>query len=880
MVEESELLYNKLLYKFGEEWINQIEIPLEIKDNLNTQFQLRPYQINAFQRFLCYYEKDFDFKIKPTHLLFNMATGSGKTLIMAGLILYLYKKGYRNFIFLVNSKNIIEKTRINFLEYLSNKYLFNKKIEIENKSIRIKEANSIIGTSENDINIVFTTVQKLHGDLTTIKENSLVFDDFKRRKIVFIADEAHHLNASTKKEKEDEKINWEDTVLKALRQNSDNLLLEFTATVETSHPKVKAKYKDKIICKYDLKEFRDDGYSKEIELLESDFDKKERILQALILSEYRRQVAIKNKIDLKPVILFKSKKTIEESKQNFLFFNAMIEKLKAKDILKIKNNRNSPELIKEAFDFFETDKISINQLIEIIKKSFSPTKCIFTNEESLDKKKIKPQDERILISQQHILNSLEDSDNKVRAIFTVNKLNEGWDVLNLFDIVRLYTGQSSGGASKGKIGSSTISEAQLIGRGARYYPFALDDKQDEHTRKFDKDLDNEMRILEEVHYHCHPGEKSRYIAEIKRALKKEGWMDDDKVERHLKLKEDFVKTPLYKKGKVYLNKQIEKDYGKVKQIGDLGVSKRNVKYSIFSGEGMEEGVFKNGEKKEKVRKITNTVSLKKIPKHIIKKAIAKNNFFSFDSINKIIPKLNSIIDFTDKDNFLSGLKIDFLGEKDYVNNLSNKELLEGIIELLNKLEKEIKENISDYEGTKIFTADDISIRFYSKVLQLKKDSERAKGDEDYLKDKNWYVFNANYGTSEEKELVKLMEKKIEKIKKKYQEVYLVRNERHIKIFEFNKGRAFEPDFLLFLKDKEKNKEINYQIFIEPKGEGWKAKDQWKEDFLEIIKQKFKIKDLTSFGETEEYRLIGLPFYSMSEENKFEKALNEELKLEN
>ncbi|MDA0062985.1 DEAD/DEAH box helicase family protein [Brachyspira hyodysenteriae] len=32
--------------------------------------------------------------------MFNMATGSGKTLIMASLILYLYEKGYRNFLFL------------------------------------------------------------------------------------------------------------------------------------------------------------------------------------------------------------------------------------------------------------------------------------------------------------------------------------------------------------------------------------------------------------------------------------------------------------------------------------------------------------------------------------------------------------------------------------------------------------------------------------------------------------------------------------------------------------------------------------------------------------------------------------------------------------
>jgi type III restriction enzyme len=55
-----------------------------------------------------------------------MATGSGKTLMMAGLILYLYEKGYRNFLFFVNSNNIIDKTRDNFLNDISIKYLFNK----------------------------------------------------------------------------------------------------------------------------------------------------------------------------------------------------------------------------------------------------------------------------------------------------------------------------------------------------------------------------------------------------------------------------------------------------------------------------------------------------------------------------------------------------------------------------------------------------------------------------------------------------------------------------------------------------------------------------------------------------------------------------------
>jgi type III restriction enzyme len=57
-----------------------------------------------------------------------MATGSGKTLIMAGLILYLYEKGYRNFLFFVNATTIIEKTKDNFLNNLSIKYLFSQKI--------------------------------------------------------------------------------------------------------------------------------------------------------------------------------------------------------------------------------------------------------------------------------------------------------------------------------------------------------------------------------------------------------------------------------------------------------------------------------------------------------------------------------------------------------------------------------------------------------------------------------------------------------------------------------------------------------------------------------------------------------------------------------
>ena len=71
-------------------------------------------------------------------------------------------------------------------------------------------------------------------------------------------------------------------------------MLEFTATLDLSNEAIKEKYKDKIIYKYDLKNFRADGYSKEVDILKSDISKDQRILQALILSQYRLKIAEKN----------------------------------------------------------------------------------------------------------------------------------------------------------------------------------------------------------------------------------------------------------------------------------------------------------------------------------------------------------------------------------------------------------------------------------------------------------------------------------------------------------------------------------------------------------------------------------------------------------
>lgn len=75
-----------------------------------------------------------------------------------------------------------------------------------------------------------------------------------------------------------------------------------------------------------------------------------------------------------------------------------------------------------------------------------------------------------------------------------------------------------------------------------------------------------------------------------------------------------------------------------------------------------------------------------------------------------------------------------------------------------------------------------------------------------------------------------------------------------------------------------NKEIGYQIFIEPKGEGFKEKDAWKEEFLLELRKKFKIEGLDKYYENKDFIIIGLPFYNQNDPNVFGDKMEQELKI--
>ena len=835
-------------------------LPDYIVKNLNQRFAIREYQQEAISR-LIYYLTDYPDKSFPICLLFNMATGSGKTFLMASNILYLYKLGYRNFIFFVNSTTIIKKTKANFLDKSSPKYLFAEKVIFNDKEVHVQEVDNFEGTNQDNINILFTTIQGLHSRIWTPQENSITLEDFKNKKIVFLSDEAHHINALTKnfakmsKEEREESTSWENTVSKVFQSDTKNIMLEYTATIDLSDRFIREKYEDKIIYQYTLKEFRENKFSKDVHILQSDLDLMERALQAVILSQYRRKVAVKYKIQLKPVILIKAQKTIAQSEEAESKFKKLIKRLKVSEVKKIEKS-NSNGVIKTAFNFFKENDITYENLVREIKEDFSEEKCIAVNSKAdSEEKQIK-------------VNTLEAEHNETRVIFTVNMLNEGWDVLNLYDIVRLYETRDT---RHGKAGGTTISEAQLIGRGARYYPFVIEKEQDRFKRKYDEDINNELRVLEELHYHSL--NDSRYITEIKAELVKSGITPPDNRRKQItvSIKDSIKKTKFWKDGLLFLNEQKKNNREKVKRMSDL-VSETIFKHKLRIGKTTETGVFdeltENGSQEQDM--IPQTIKFNRIEKHINRKALDKVEFYRFSNLQRFFPSLKSVEEFLTSDDYLGEVDIEIYGSKERLSALTNHDKYVVALNVFKELANKIESSTTEYIGTKEFKGYSIC-----KVVEPTKTSEVLIGGDNqqygiamssmntpddlrlHLKDHDWYMYDENYGTSEEKYFVRFVRHAMEELKKKYTEIYLLRNEQ-FKIFRFSDGRAMKPDFVLFLTEKDTKKSLSFQLFVEPKGQHLLGTDQWKEDFLREIENHFEIDTLF---ESTKYRLMGLPFYN-------------------
>lgn len=831
----------------------------------NLRHPLRPYQDEAIGRYLHYYDNDQTRdRTKGPQLLFNMATGSGKTMIMAALLLDLYKRGFNKVVFFVNTTNIIEKTRENFLDQKSNKYLFADKIVIDGENVTIREVDDFSDARGDAINIVLTTIQGLHTTLKAPKENSLTYDDLLEHDLVLLSDEAHHLNGDTRALGADQKrdnTSWESTIYTIMLNNPRNHLFEFTATIDLDDKEIFFKYKDKIIYRYDLKAFREDGYSKDVWIYDVAAEPMDRAIEAMIISQYRKKIALSAGIWLKPVVLFKSFRIADSND----FYDQYIDKIKNLSADDLERQRPlATGILEKAFEYYDTNNISMSDLADELRMDFSEERLISVTKGNLT------------AEEQQQLNSLENENNEIRAVFAVNVLDEGWDVLNLYDIVRLYDTRDS---RNGRVGKTTMSEAQLIGRGARYYPFIHQgEKEKKFVRKFDDNELEPLRVIEQLHYHSKSNPK--YIQELRQTLRETGILPDiNTVKRSLSLKDSFKQTQTYKEGLIYKNDQVEKPSVPY-QVAFLGGEGYHLpetyEVDVPVSISHDRQIFEDNtdiEAESAKEKYTFTVDFKRFPKNLIRHAVDRNKKLRYDTVAEKIEGLSSLEAFLTGAKQLGGKRIAITAGVDRFDKLTADEKLYIVDTILSQIADDINLTKKSYVGTTEFRSHKIRDVFAS---EIQRNYTLKEGYEDIglsqsipatygqtnatrfyldLSKEDWHAYDDNFGTGEEKQLVLMMKRLIEDLRKKWTDVFLLRNEGSFKIYAFDSGQAFEPDYVLLANDK-KDASVSWQIFIEPKGQHLIEGDKWKEDFLLSISKKAKV-----ISEDRDVRVIGVPFYN-------------------
>lgn len=912
-------------------WQADFTVPEYITDNLSKT--LREYQVKALEHFIWLYETD---RVRAKHVLFNMATGTGKTLIMAAAVLYLYAQGYRNFLFLVYRDNIIQQAIKNFTDYKFEKYLFNPKgVRINGCNVPIKRVESIVDSDRNAINFLFFSTQLLYGRLHNDRENGLTLSDFVKNDVVILADEAHSLNVDTRSKNKSEATeakNWETAVMSAVNARESNLLLEYTATVDLANQAIHDKYRDKLVYRYSFVEFNRDGYSKDVKFLynkEIDTEDQKRLLivNAVVLSEYRRLLAEREMgVYMKPIVLIKSVK-IAQSEADRVFFDAVISSLRPDDLNHLKalgkeNHEHEYEILHDMFAWLKNPKNGLvsqgdwdglKKFVSEIRNSFAHDNTLIYNSQKKEKAELLP--------------LLDSPRSTIRAIFSVNALNEGWDVLSLYDIIHFDIGESK---------KVSLQDIQLIGRGARYFPYELprsykpDDTDknlaldfadrnlefDKYKRKFDNAPFERGRVLETFVYHF--VKTGTFLENLQRDLLGEGIINEGVEKRTITLKQKFLESETYKKGFVLVNHTVKRTKTTDEEIDTT--FNRTIKAGLYNLRARALSDYEQNQQIAAQKTRTIRITDEFFAEPIIRKALvsAEANFFRYNNLVHHIPNLRTVDELIKE--YLPKYEIAYTYEdgKD-IGLLSAQEKLQLLVgAILPEVRKRIDIYMPRESGSNKFRPVSLAHVFSrEKNIYLMSfptidpvtgekvfisTDERAKAQSDHdnpdlqfnVKGADWYAYSENYGTSEEKKFVKYLAGQIDDLHAKYKgsEIYLIRNELDYWLYSLKDGRRFSPDYILIINDVV-NQQLYYQVIIEPKGGHIIEQDTWKEEALislndnsevvfdanETDKQAYKdyLAEMSKHG-YREVRPIGIKFYNTDPRPETEFALDFESKL--
>lgn len=429
-------------------------------------------------------EVDQQTKARAPFLSYEMATGSGKTMLMGACTYFLNQKfGIKNFLIITPaSTDIYQKTIRNFgiggLESVwadDTPFTFNL-ITGDNYT-----QNLFFDTSKN-ANIFIFNISKFGTNATNTEKTweSAVWQDesgnnisirefLKGEKLVIITDEAHHHQTPAAK--------------RIINNFHPTAVLEFTATALESE-RGQEKKNQQIVYKYDIRRFLEDGHGKlvrAVALANETRKTKEEILQSeklklitlfLIHLLKKKAVLLDPKCrSLKPLAFIKVKEDTTYTKKVFDYIrqdlsddvnniNIVLDKIKAQDL----------EITCLLKDLYKSDYQDSIELLRLDIQKVASTAIFYygKNDKETDKK------------------FLNIRKNDVEVVVYMQRLDEGIDLPNIYTMAVINDTETN----------FKTSVKQIIGRGVRL---------NKDVREFDDVGDELLQQTEKLHIVCDQG---------------------------------------------------------------------------------------------------------------------------------------------------------------------------------------------------------------------------------------------------------------------------------------------------------------------------------------------------------------------------------------
>jgi superfamily II DNA or RNA helicase len=422
---------------------------------------------------------------------FEMATGSGKTMLMGASIFYIFKKfGIKNFLIITPaSTDVYQKTKLNFARGTfesvwanDTPFTYNLVTGDDYTATPLYDGFN----STRDLSIFVFNISKFGTNaVNTTKSweasiwkdesgNTIGIRDYlQKEKLVIITDEAHHAQNTASS--------------KIIKSFHPEAVLEFTATAVESSNK-DAKKAQTIVYKYDIRRFLEDGYGKTVKAIALNIDEvdKQKKKRTDIAQGERLKL-----ITLGLIHLLKKKAVLKDER---------IKGLKPIAFVKVKEDTPYAE---KAFNYIKGELHQDEENLQIVLGKLKAQELeitdllqqMFEEDYGSDWRKLAKELEKVTRTAifYHGKSDKETGKkwnnirrNEVEIIVYMQKLDEGIDLPNIYSMAVVNDTETE----------FKTAVKQIIGRGVRL---------GKEKREFDESGDKLLAQTEKLHVVCDQG---------------------------------------------------------------------------------------------------------------------------------------------------------------------------------------------------------------------------------------------------------------------------------------------------------------------------------------------------------------------------------------